>query len=176
MVETTYQTTNEKIEEKTRKINFIVFRVSTPLLNLFNIVSSIFRYVSSGHSNESLQLIYPSWFLLNWKTPALYLPTYLIQCFIMQLTGIQFITTMILVTGFCLFLVDFTVDLQQNIREFSQIITQNGPLNIRQRFDLKQKLNSIIQFHAEAKEFCVTFLNYHAKNLHDSYTYYFLFV
>lgn len=60
MVETIYQTTNEKIEEKTRKF-FIIYRVSSPLLALLNIGVSISQYVSSGYSFDSIQLLYPSW-------------------------------------------------------------------------------------------------------------------
>lgn len=64
---------------------------------------------------------------------------------------------MILVTGFCLFLSDFTVDIEQNLRKFKQITMQRGLFDIQQRIELEQKLNDIIQFHAEAKEFCIIF-------------------
>lgn len=79
------------------------------------------------------------------------------------MAGIRYFSNMIFLPGICLFIADFTLDLEQNFREFNEIALQQRNVCIERKIELKQKLNRIVQFHADAKELSSTFETFMKK-------------
>lgn len=99
-------------------------------------------------------------FPFDWKSPTGYLAAILIQWPQTLVTIVQATTILILIFGLCAFSLNFTLDLEQSLREFNEIATAQHHSN-EQRMELKQKFNVIAQFHADAKELRVDFSNCH---------------
>lgn len=121
-------------------------------------VSSIVRYILKVQVFFYLNKIFTFLvmrFPFDWKTPLGYLAVISTQSAQTLITGMQFISVLMLISGFCSFSSDFVSDIEQAVREFNRIAMQQTSLTIKEEIELKQRLNGIAQFHAEAIKFCI---------------------
>lgn len=92
-------------------------------------------------------------FPFDCNTPVGYLGCITSQAATVFVGGELFVCTLTLTVGFCLFVTDFILDLEENLRQLNEIIstTSNDALNIEDHLEAREKFFGIIQFHAEAK-------------------------
>lgn len=106
-------------------------------------------------------------FIFDWKTPIGYTLCGIIQALVIFGTAELFICTLLLTIGFCLFIIDFISDVEENLHQFNDHFLRAPYPN---RVEMKSKLLAIIRFHSKAKElrfekqistrklFCIFFL------------------
>lgn len=93
-------------------------------------------------------------FPFDWKTPAGYFVSILLQSIPIFIGAKQFIITLAFTTGFCTFLSAFVSDLEEKLRRFSEAIIrmQSDTVLPNDRIEIKRKIAGIIQFHSDAME------------------------
>ncbi|XP_055296830.1 odorant receptor 22c-like [Sitodiplosis mosellana] len=148
-----YDEINRQIEEVSKKLDILLMRIVVPMFTLLPILLSLAKYISSGYSSESFQQIYPAKYPFNWKTPFGYMVCAFIQTITVHAAGQIFVSVLILVVGFCIFVRAFISDIQDNLLQLNEDFeTEIDRLNLctKERVELKEKLIGIIEFHSES--------------------------
>lgn len=104
----------------------------------------------------SIYISYP----FEWKTPMGYAICVVIQLITFTATVKLYASILILTIGVCVFIACFPTDIKEKLQQFNEIVvlSEQAKLNAADRVLLAKKLNDIIEFYSETREYNVKFL------------------
>lgn len=92
-------------------------------------------------------IFFPNRCPFDWKTIIGYLACICIQIPTVFLTGQLYILTLLLILGFCYFLTDFVLDIEEHLQQLNETIIEK---NNAKYYKFQKKFIDFIQFHTES--------------------------
>lgn len=97
-------------------------------------------------------LKFSSSFPFDSKTPGGFLASGLFEVFAGSLTGELFFVTLALTGGFCLYVIEFSDDLNEILKDLNDDLVEEGKRKHVTYIGMRKKFNEIIRFHSEVIE------------------------
>lgn len=97
-----------------------------------------------------------------WKTLSGYLLCVFIQAATLLAASQILLVVLCLISGFCIFCSELVSDLQENLRQLNEHLVKSTTSHfpVDEQNEMRSKLIDIIQFHSEAKELHILFLQF----------------
>lgn len=153
----TYEAAHKRFKNIAAKAEFYMFRVTVPLFTIPALIQSYIKYFSTGSADTSFRLAFDATLPYNWKTPATYLLTMLVQIVSFANSAAIYAISFIMFFGVCTYLVALNEDFQQSVTLLDDRIRSSSS---RSSLKLKKQFHELIQFHAKAKELSLVSFSY----------------